>query len=467
MTIQLGPILGAVSESEARIWFCATDAQCYRVDVRRAGSGRPVPGSPFRAASTGYGGATMAVARLPAPYAAYTYDVLDADGTSALPPDLEPPVFHSAPRPRTTGPLRFGVVSCNHMATEAYASADEREAMWRRLGTELARRDGALLLAVGDQAYCDEAFHAGGSRAFPPLLRRHYWKAYRTHWDWRAIRSVLSRTPTCMIWDDHEIRNGWGSAARDARSADRRARFRVAREIYRAYQHAHNPPPAAPFTRADLCYGFRYGDVGFLVLDLRGRRDVTRRRDPVLGAAQWRKIRAWLAREAPELGALFVVSSVPPIHVKSRLVELGSSFVTDLADQWTTDANLPELRRLVRLLLDCQNERDIPVVVLGGDVHVGAYAEIHSSRPEHARRPVLCQLTASPVSNQPVGDVLMSQIRGESFAVDDGLRATVRFACNERNFGLVALEPRRGRYRVSLELHREGHPRPRVYDLPL
>lgn len=467
MSIQLGPIVGAVSDREARIWFQGTDARAYRVDVRRAGSNRRVPGAPFPAKPEGLGGARTAVVRLPEPYAAYRYDVLDADGESALPPDLEPPVFHNAPRTDTSGRLCFGVVSCNNMTTEAFGSPDEREAMWRRLDAALDERDVALLLAVGDQVYADRAFEAGGSRAFAPLLRRHYWRHYRKHWEWRAIRSVLSRTPTYMIWDDHEIVNGWGSRSSDARDPDREKRFRVAREVYRAFQHAHNPPAAEPFTRRDLAYGFRYGDVGFLVLDLRGRRDRTRERDPVLGPAQWRKLRAWLDREAPDLGALFVVSSVPPIHVKSRLVDLGSHFVSDLADQWTTEENLPELRRLVHLLFDCANEHDIPVTILGGDVHVGAYAEIYSDRPQHERRPLLGQLTSSPISNQPVGDVLMSQLRGGSFEVDEGIRATVRFVCNERNFGLVELEPRGTRYRVSLELHREGRPRPRIYRLPL
>ncbi len=88
--------------------------------------------------------------------------------------------------------------------------------------------------------------------------------------------------PTYMIWDDHEIGDGWGShyfedgAARDglrrmlpdleARGLDYedgmalvRRMFRAARHTYAEYQHSHNPPTE----EEQLDYAFRRGGCGF------------------------------------------------------------------------------------------------------------------------------------------------------------------------------------------------------------
>src|SRR5437763_503184 len=47
--------------------------------------------------------------------------------------------------------------------------------------------------------------------------RRHAIAAkYQEHWSREPIRSILANTPCYMMWDDHEIRNGWGSYAPDS-----------------------------------------------------------------------------------------------------------------------------------------------------------------------------------------------------------------------------------------------------------
>ena len=135
MKLLLGPVVGAISDREARIWLRADDPSQARVHVFRD-AGTEVPGSPFRAtgAADPSGTATI-VAHLPAAYSRYTYDVRDAAGASALPAWLGTPGFWSAPKPDTTGPFRFGVVSCNDMRPKSQKgrTAAERERPWRAL----------------------------------------------------------------------------------------------------------------------------------------------------------------------------------------------------------------------------------------------------------------------------------------------------------------------------------------------
>lgn len=469
MRLLLGPIVGAVSDREARIWLRADDPSQAHLHVFRD-SGSEVPGSPFRAsAAADASGAATIVAQLPAAYARYTYDVRDAAGASVLPAWLGTPRFWSAPKPDTTGPFRFGVVSCNDMRPKTQKGRADPERPWRTLHETAGALDLAFLLCVGDQMYADDAWDAEvGSKVFPPTLRRAYQKAYQEQWDFRWFRRTLANLPSYMTWDDHEIRNGWGSERLDGSAANRKKAFAVVREVYQRFQHDHNPPSFGGGPH-DLFYAFRYGNAGVLVLDGRGARDLSRAADPLLGAQQWSAVTQWLAQETPGLEALFVVTSVPPVHVPPHLAKPGGALASDVRDQWTSEANLPELERLATTLFDRANEHDIPVVLLGGDVHLGTVACLRSTRPEHAKRPLIYQLCSSPITNRPpklIGSVL-DRIAKTEFDVADGIFGKILAGpLAERNFGVVALAYVPDRYRITLKLFDEMGAERVSYPLP-
>lgn len=469
MKLLLGPIVGAVSDREARIWLRADEPSQARVHVFRE-SGGEVPGSPFR--TTGpidASGTATIVAHLPAAYARYTYDVRDADGASALPAWLGTPGFWSAPEPDTTGPFRFGVVSCNDMRAKTQKGRPDPERPWRTLHAKADELDLAFLLCVGDQMYADDAWGAEvGAKVFPPTLRRAYQAAYQAQWDFRWFRRTLANFPSYMTWDDHEIRNGWGSERLDGTAANRQAAFAVVREVYRQFQHEHNPPSFGGGPH-DLFYAFQYGNAGVLVLDGRGARDIESAVDPLLGAHQWKCVTQWLRDETPGLEALFVVASVPPVHVPPELAKPGGALASDIRDQWTSRYNLPELERLAALLFDRANEHDIPVVLLGGDVHLGTVACLRSTRPEHAKRPLLYQLCSSPITSRPpklLGPVF-EQIKQTEFDIADGIRGKILAGpLAERNFGVVELVYEPDRYRITLKLFDETGAERVSYPLP-
>src|SRR5262245_55218089 len=115
MTLVLGPILGAVSHDEARIWWLAEHPGEVRVRVFDE-RGFELPGSPFGPALLDSASGT-ATAHVPLPEAGarYRYDLADASGRSLLAPGLERPGFRSAPRPESGAGCRFALVSCNDM----------------------------------------------------------------------------------------------------------------------------------------------------------------------------------------------------------------------------------------------------------------------------------------------------------------------------------------------------------------
>ena len=470
MKLLLGPIVGATSDREARIWLRADQPDAARILVFRD-SGTEVPGSPFRPAPGAPGDVSdtvTVVAQLPAAYARYTYDVRDDTGASALPAWLGTPSFWSAPKPDTTGPFRFGLVSCNDMRPATQKSRPDPERPWRTLYTTADELDLAFLLCVGDQIYADDVWtRQVRSKVFDPTLRHAYQDAYQTQWDYRWFRRTLASFPTYMTWDDHEIRNGWGSERLDGSAANRQQAFAVVREVYRRFQHDHNPPSFGG--AGDLFYAFRYGNAGFLVLDGRGARDMARDADRLLGARQWKLVKQWLRDETPGLEALFVVASVPPVHVPPEWAKPGGALASDIRDQWTSEYNLPELQRLAVELLDRANEHDIPVVLLGGDVHLGTVACLRSTRPEHAKRPLLYQLCSSPITNNPpklIGSVI-EKIGRYAFDITDGISGKILAGpLVERNFGVVELVHDPDRYRITLKLFGETGAERVTYPLP-
>ena len=188
--------------------------------------------------------------------------------------------------------LAFAVASCH----QPFKYKQPRgTVMWRALRAELIREQARFLLLVGDQVYADEAGQAwqqslalseDDPSRFAKRLRL-YRSLYPQYLGLPDVREAMADIPQYMIWDDHEITNGWGSEPEHAYLAHQSI-FQAARKAYVEFQHSHNPQnPSDP---SALYYGFHVGKAAFLVLDLRGHRQSWNRQ--LLGDAQ----RDWIVR---------------------------------------------------------------------------------------------------------------------------------------------------------------------------
>jgi len=464
MPLVLGPVVGAVTDTTARIWIQADDAEPYLLRLFADASGpAEVPGSPFRLVPDPAAGGTLVVeAGGLRPDAVHGYRIEAPDGSPAVPASRAGLSFRTFPAPGTAADFVFGFFSCHRPS--AYGGRPEAFALWRRMEKVLAREGARLLLAVGDQVYADDWYEEAIRRPglTPEELKEGYRRVYRAHWRSEEVQRVLGRWPTFMIWDDHEVTDGWGS---DRKHAGPRARaiFEAARAVYREFQHSHNPPAAAP---GALHYSFAFGDTGVFVFDLRGSRDVNRKKRPLLGGDQIRDFRAWL-RASAGCRVRFVVTSVPLIHAPAFLAKAGGKVLLDLADQWSAPRFRDEQEIVVRLLLDEANRSDGKIVVLGGDVHVGTTAVIRSRLKEYAHRPLLYQFTSSPISNAPsaLANLLMAAAGREVDIQKGEIAGRLLQVFKKRNFGLVRVSrhPASGAPSVSFEVHEEGAKEPAVF----
>lgn len=252
---------------------------------------------------------------------------------------------------------------------------------------ELIRREDArFMLLVGDQVYSDgvegrsvrswaRSRTDGEKPDFADLVSA-YRHLYRGYFNELGFRALLDELPVRMIWDDHDIADSWGS--RFIEPDEDRLMFRAASHTYREYQAA-----LAPGSSLDVPPpyhgGFRYGDVAFWLLDLRGLRSWDD--GIVLGSQQLEDTSAFLeACSVDQIRTVFVVSSIPLVHFSRALVSVlqwvPGGKGSDVRDRWDAAPFKEERDALIGLL--CGWQRRHPqrqVIVLSGDVHAGAAFE--------------------------------------------------------------------------------------------
>lgn len=331
--LQLGPVVGHTDESSTRIWIqVADDPSRYALRVEGVGL------FPFESTEGGaveFGTAIARVAGLQADRR-YRYRVVRA---GRFVPGASGSV-RTMPPPSSMTNLLFCAISCNGAA---------RLGAWERFATFVEDAQPSFVLMMGDQVYLDEDepnvfrnhFDADAARR-----RRAMADMYRSNWSRDALRRVFAHVPTYMLWDDHDIRDGFGSQASDSPILAAKhprgapifrksiAYFEDARDVYWHFQGCRNPRPgdhrdpllpaqldpafpnyvAGPVPRGQrlaMPYVFRCGRVLVLVLDSRGERDVFRAELPILGARQWAFIDEVFARLPADVDALAVVTPTP------------------------------------------------------------------------------------------------------------------------------------------------------------
>lgn len=461
MELTLGPIVGHVEPESARIWVRTKKPGMVRLRLFRDAGKSDEAGAAGAVAAEDMGHTVVLTAGGLTADTRYFYDVEDEAGQSLLAPGRRDLSFKTAPDPASTPSFKFGLISCNKPYVGEKAT---RFDVWKRMRRVFAQEDVRFLILAGDQLYADRTYDrlAKDDHPDPAEVLAGYRREYELQWGTDEIQDVLGRVPCYMIWDDHEINNGWGAHKLDTKAAKRQTIFRGASRAYFEHQHSLNPHT---FGAERYYYAFRFGTIGFFVLDLRGHRDSNRGNLPLLGARQWRDFKGWVGSELEGLSALAVVTSVPVVHSPSFVANLVPS--SDLRDQWSFRANKPERRSLVRFLLTAANQRDIPVTILSGDIHVGTTARIISERPGHRKRPEVYQFASSPVTNRPSRLIQKLQLATDRVRrIDDGIRGRIHDVLGRRNFGVVEVhaDAPGGGVRFRFRHYLEGVDEPKVWD---
>ncbi|MDE0156782.1 MAG: alkaline phosphatase D family protein [Gammaproteobacteria bacterium] len=395
--------------------------------------------------------------------------------------------FRTPPPEEERRPFQFALFSC-HMPFAVSGLFEHRTEvanmdMWDFLNASLQRHSDEvdLVIAGGDQCYSDGVATLDIWRYLNRTMRKEdgrllpdeaamlswYRDIYRGYWGFANVQRVFDSFPTYMIWDDHEIGDGWGShyyrptgksdglrrllpdfQERGLSRADGhelvQRMFRASRQAYVEYQHCHNPPTAP----GEFDYHFRRGGCAFYVLDGRGRRDVEREAYRILGQAQMDRFRDWADGLTPEQTPfLFVVSAVPVLHTRAALVKADDQWLAgqaglddDLRDSWEHELHDAERAALMNTLFAAA-ARGIRVAILSGDVHVSAVFTIEDGNNHR-----IYQLTSSAITynlTRPQSWVLRLGA-ADSGETAEGYRFERLALYTDSAYALISVDPGQG-----------------------
>ncbi|WP_448204732.1 alkaline phosphatase D family protein [Azospirillum sp. sgz302134] len=322
---------------------------------------------------------------------------------------------------RLTHP-RLAYVSCNGVEDESRLAAlpASRNALWSDLYHRHQAERFHLLLQGGDQLYADGVWRKGPllsewkartdkarfSQTFTPAMAEEamafYFDLYLSVWSQPETAAVLARIPSVMMWDDHDIFDGWGShPEEEMQSQIWRGVYMTARRHFALFQIGAvveaMPECVWGAQRSTFTQGFRVGEVGILALDLRTERTPRR----VLSDRSWSLLPEWLER-FDGCRHLVLMSSVPLLFLDTAPVEraLGAlplriGIEDDLRDQWRSHAHAEEWQRLIELLAGFSLRSGCRITAVSGEIHAGGRALLRGGGVE------MWQLIASGIVHPP------------------------------------------------------------------
>lgn len=266
-----------------------------------------------------------------------------------------------------------------------------------------------LLIGTGDQVYMDAGYATVAADGVVPhplsawtttkfqsqLLRTedgykdHVEKTYRAFGSIVDMNTIQKNISQVSAWDDHEIRDGWGSQE-DEYKIDNitltekfRHAFMAAKKGYVDHQLLTGPRSSDASLLIDnlstMEQTFSVGKYKGITLDLRTSRNIQVPR--VMGQEQKQYFKKWLKDEVNDGDPIIIISTMPIFLANYPIVEKianksNSDSKDDVNDGWASKKNNKERREILSMLLDARINRDVKPIFVSGDYHKGAISEI-------------------------------------------------------------------------------------------
>jgi alkaline phosphatase D len=189
---------------------------------------------------------------------------------------------------------------------------------------------------------------------------------YRDAFSQHYLRQLMSRIPTYMTLDDHEIEDNWPTKANER---DMMVKYPAAMHAYQVYQLSHSPLLKVDNDRLagtpdSLYYDFADGCSEYFVMDSRTEREPEEgaAAGEMIGEQQMSDLLAWLGNDSGRVK--FVVTSVPFFPDQKKANE----------DKWSGFR-----RQRDKIISFIRQNRVRKVVFLSGDVHCSMASELDIS----------------------------------------------------------------------------------------
>eukprot|EP01006_Ploeotia_vitrea_P027267 TRINITY_DN60111_c0_g2_i1.p1 TRINITY_DN60111_c0_g2~~TRINITY_DN60111_c0_g2_i1.p1 ORF type:complete len:501 (+),score=268.87 TRINITY_DN60111_c0_g2_i1:49-1551(+) len=296
-----------------------------------------------------------------------------------------------------------------------------------------------LMVRHGDQVYADQSFkqavkHAKDKKKSreeqDEAIKKTYRDWYMSTWNAKDAARVMANCPQLMLWDDHEIRNDWGTFKQDVdrKHVDYRC-AKIGRQLYWRYQRQlwddvaplieadekeestnNYSKPDGPKTEGHM-HTFCDGRFGVLFVDSRASRsfsvhadDVGKKPQSFIGKWQWEILRDALGDGGDayfaKTQALLVVHSMPAVYLSTGASSC-LSIIGPLRDKMGMALNPEEQGEYLQLLESWSTRvENRKLLLVAGDMHYGMQTEVYKRDSKNGKKqPVFKQLLTSAISN--------------------------------------------------------------------
>lgn len=299
--------------------------------------------------------------------------------------------------------------SCNGFSDyKLMTTIDKPYQLWHEMAEQHAIAPFSLLLLGGDQVYADsiwtkvsllktwnelgvaEKAKRKATKKMCAQIDKFFSELYVERWNKLPVSIMLASIPSIMMWDDHDIIDGWGSYPEALQNCDvYKAIFTAAKKHFGLLQirgQKHNTALLAPDIKEHFSMAVKYRGYNILALDNRSQRTL----EQVMSKQQWAEISHYL-QQVCITGDLLVMSAVPVVYrdfsFSESIVDITpweEELTDDLKDHWRAKEHEGERLKLIMQLLDNAALRKAKTVILSGDVHVGCLGIIRDLRHPHA-----------------------------------------------------------------------------------
>jgi hypothetical protein len=304
--------------------------------------------------------------------------------------------------------------------------------MWEVLQQDHQKQPYHLMLMGGDQLYADGVWDEVPSlkewqelpakeklrMPFSPRMAHEvslfYLKLYMHRWSQSPAAQMMSSIPCLMMWDDHDIFDGWGSWPENQVGAVHTGVYQVARKYFRLFQlQSAEGEKKAQFLNPDQNFSFAYrlGRSAIVAPDMRSERKPRQ----VMSRHSWKKLFAWMYKQAGNSNGqtedcrhILLMSAIPIIYVNARYIERLLNWIPgqqpmedDFRDQWLSHAHREERHWVVREFFGFVRETGCRITLLSGDVHVGCAGKLTYTHQNTGESYVIDQLVSSAMVNFP------------------------------------------------------------------
>lgn len=320
---------------------------------------------------------------------------------------------------------KFAYASCNGFSSpDLLAKIDEPYKLWNKLLDNHQKEPFSVLIMGGDQVYADELWSKvkeleewsrlnmsekvkrKATKAMIRNLDIFYENLYLKKWSDKQMSLCLASIPTVMMWDDHDIFDGWGSYPSELLECDVYQNiFKIAKKYFEIFQiRSIKNESLLTKDRTHFSFALKFRNYHILGLDNRTQRSIYQ----VMANNQWANINNYLDENILN-DNLLVLSAVPVVYRDFSLTENLVDFTSwqeeltdDLKDHWRAKEHQGERMRLImRLFMNIEkrkeSKRNTRTVILSGDVHVGSLGVINN----HKNQNKIHQVVSSGIVHTP------------------------------------------------------------------